>query len=812
MRSPGRAGQPSAGQLPVEQNHRRARRAPCGAGGTGIRAGVLCAAVAVSATAVPATAEVSTPPAAAGDVAQAEGAYTFDIATQPLAGALDAFAAVTGWNIGATAEVTAGAMSPGVSARLAPEEALRRLLAGSGVTYSRTGTSVTLARAATDSRADDGGIDLGPVVVSATRTATPVSQLTRSVTLVDEQDVQRQKRIDRSVGEILSKTVPGFSPSTEGMTDFGQTLRGRNFLTMIDGAPQSTPLRDGRRSLNTIDADAIERIEVVRGGTAAYGFGATGGLVNIITKRPEEGTLKGHSEAGLKLSTTHPEKSWEWHTNHQASGRTGKVDYLLNGTFVQRNSFFDSDGDRIPADPFGVQGGLADTDEYNILGKLGYEPDDEQRFELSLNRFYIRQDTEWGDTVDGDPAAGVKTRAARGNINAEEPGTENTLVNGQYRHEDVNGSEVTTQLYYGDLTTTYGKFPGFDQVEIISEKAGGRLTVDTPVELEAAPFNVIWGLDYLHDETSQPSIDGTTDTPDMAQDAYAGFAELEVPVGAWGLIRGGVRHERISVDVDDVTNSNGTFVNGGTLKFNETLYNLSGTAYVTDNIDVFAGYSQGFSLADIGRAISDTTETEAAALESEAQTVDNYEVGVRGTYDRWDGSVTAFYSTSDNGTSFNQDLEIAKQPERIQGIELAANVDATDKLRLGGTFTVMQGAIDLYGDDDYDEDLPSTRVPPMKVTAYAEYSPYDWWQARLQALYSGNRDPNSTQYGGSEVDDYMVVDLYNRFDVGAGELELGIENLLNADYFPVLNQAAAQSFAYSEGPGRTISATYVLQW
>ena len=126
---------------------------------------------------------------------------------------------------------------------------------------------------------------LDSLVVSATRIRTPASELTQSVTVVAGEEIAQQKRIDRNVGEILSKSVPGFSQSTEGLTDFGQTLRGRTFLTLIDGVPMSTPLRDGRRSLNTIDADAIERIEVVRGGTAVYGFGASGGLVNASLRR-----------------------------------------------------------------------------------------------------------------------------------------------------------------------------------------------------------------------------------------------------------------------------------------------------------------------------------------------------------------------------------------------------------------------------------------------------------------------------------------------------------------------------------------------
>ncbi len=156
---------------------------------------------------------------------------------------------------------------------------------------------------------DEGTDDLEPVVVSATRTETPVSELSRSVTVVDEQEIEEQASLDRNLGTILSKTVPGMGPSTEANSNFGQSMRGRGYLVLIDGIPQSTPLNDQSRDLNTIAPSSIERIEVVRGGTAVYGFGATGGLVNIITKKPSEEPVAGYSQAGARVSTEETDDS-----------------------------------------------------------------------------------------------------------------------------------------------------------------------------------------------------------------------------------------------------------------------------------------------------------------------------------------------------------------------------------------------------------------------------------------------------------------------------------------------------------------------
>ncbi|SEL04667.1 iron complex outermembrane recepter protein [Roseovarius azorensis] len=663
---------------------------------------------------------------------------------------------------------------------------------------------------------EDETVELGTLVLeSATRTETPVDETTRSVSVIDRETVQEQRRVDNTIGDILSKQVPGFSQSTEANSDFGQTLRGRTFLTLIDGVPQSTPLRDGRRSLNSIGAEAIEQIEIIRGGTAMYGFGATGGLVNIITKRPEDGAFNLEVGTGLSFSTQHVDDSLTWETSLNVSGRTGKLDYVFSGSFLQRGGRFDADGDRIPADPVGAQGGIADSDTSNLMLKLGYQLTEDQRLEVSTLYYNMEQDSNFaGISFAGDPDTDTKTPAVRGNFNPVNPGTENRNISLKYSNEDLLGSSVDLQFYHADIDIVYSKFPGFSQTRIGSEKLGARLTVDTPVTLGASEFNVIWGFDYLHDETRQTATDGPNTSPFLEQDAYAGFVQVNAPIGDIGKISGGMRHEIIDVDVSDFNRADGSFVPGGTLEFEETLFNISGTLYLTDRTDIYAGFSQGFTVADIGRSITDNTFATVSQASSEAQKTDNYEIGLRTKQNRWDGTIAMFFNESDNGATFDQNLNIVKQPEQIWGVEATLDVYATDTLTLGGTFTWMAGEVDLDGDGSFEEDLPSTRIAPAKITAYADYAPNDKWRARLQALYSADRNVNSTQFGGtSDIDDYLVFDLYGEiYDIAGGTVELGVDNIFNNEYTPVINQAYDSSFAYARAPGRTVSIGYTRRF
>lgn len=127
---------------------------------------------------------------------------------------------------------------------------------------------------------------LDEVVVSATRARQDLGSVASSVSVLRPQDLESQSAVTGDLGDMLAQTVPGLAPSNGSLSNFGQTLRGRSPFVMIDGVPQNTPLRDGARSLRTTGPETIERIEVVRGASALYGYGATGALSTLSRKSP----------------------------------------------------------------------------------------------------------------------------------------------------------------------------------------------------------------------------------------------------------------------------------------------------------------------------------------------------------------------------------------------------------------------------------------------------------------------------------------------------------------------------------------------
>ena len=135
-------------------------------------------------------------------------------------------------------------------------------------------------------------IVMDPVVVTATRTETPLSQVGSSVTVITAEEIEEKQ--ETQVLEIL-RSVPGvniYSYGTLGSTS-NISLRGtdnKHTLVLIDGIEfRDASTTSGGPQLENLSTDNIERIEIVRGAQSVlYGSDAIGGIINIITKKGSE--------------------------------------------------------------------------------------------------------------------------------------------------------------------------------------------------------------------------------------------------------------------------------------------------------------------------------------------------------------------------------------------------------------------------------------------------------------------------------------------------------------------------------------------
>ncbi|MGB4248034.1 MAG: TonB-dependent receptor plug domain-containing protein, partial [Pseudohongiellaceae bacterium] len=186
---------------------------------------------------------------------------------------------------------------------------------------------------------------LEEMLVTGSRTPERLDEVTASVSILDLDALRQDLGINAELQNILAFRVPGMAPSTNSSSNFGQTLRGRTTLVMIDGVPQSTPLRNGALDIRSIDAAALQRVEVVKGAASVYGNGAAGGIINYITRDAGEEALRGELQQNLRFSAIKSDDSIGHRVSGTVDGTLERLSYVVNATLDEHGVQRDADGD-----------------------------------------------------------------------------------------------------------------------------------------------------------------------------------------------------------------------------------------------------------------------------------------------------------------------------------------------------------------------------------------------------------------------------------------------------------------------------------
>jgi len=224
--------------------------------------------------------------------------------------------------------------------------------------------------------------DIEQVIISATRTPKLLCDIPGqadiiSSKMIEELPVNNVDDALRSVGNIFVNRSWGIFSKNASVTMRGLESSSRT-LVLIDGVPKNK-IAGGSVNWHNIHPDRIERIEVIKGpASALYGNNAMGGVINIITKKPDE-PLSVSAELFYGSYTT-------MGGNARLAGQAFKNDagfyWSLNGNYRQ--------GDGYIFEPLEY---LDDTDvetyleEWGLGGKLGYKFNSKHTLELAYDYY-----------------------------------------------------------------------------------------------------------------------------------------------------------------------------------------------------------------------------------------------------------------------------------------------------------------------------------------------------------------------------------------------------------------------------------------
>ena len=677
---------------------------------------------------------------------------------------------------------------------------------------------------------DNSGSDneLKEIVVSASRQPEILNEVPSSVTILSKKQIQQQLNISSNLSDILGASVPGLGFSTNRTQNLGQTLRGRRVLVMIDGIPQSTPLRDGAKDMRSLDPTVLDRVEVIKGATAIYGNGADGGLINYITKKANiDKTISGSTEAGTNFSLVKPKGTAGFFVSQLFSGKVNKIDYVVSGRYEETGLYRDAKG-RVLSPEYGMN----DLKNWNAFAKIGYDININNRIELMYNYFNSTQHTDYIAKAGVYGNFDSPTTGVKGQRPGDPEGTPyNHNASLSYTGENIIGNtDVNATLYFQNYLTLINYSDFFEnngQPATQSKKLGFRLNLNTPYEFSPLiTGNLTYGLDILSDITDTHLTDGRLVIPEMNMTNLAPYFQLKNMFGPNLVLKTGLRLENVNIDVPDYTTIgirnyvNGTYVgggiavNGGALDFSALMFN-AGLRYTKWALfKPFVSFSQSFSVADLGLVLRAAKENTVNNTSIKAVTANNYEFGFSGALDKFSYEGAVYYSTSKLGASYvyvDGNPQISRSPEKIYGFEVAAKYRLHSKIDIGANYSFTEGKRELTDKKVY---LGGDRINPPKLTAYTVFRPLENWSVFLQMINTSGRDKfepvnGAYTYGTGPVKSFTAFNLSSSYTFREkSTIRLGVENLFNKDYYSVISQWQSNNMNYVKENGTRLTISF----
>jgi iron complex outermembrane receptor protein len=687
------------------------------------------------------------------------------------------------------------------------------------------------------------------VIVTGTRVPRAVDKIPGAITVIGEEELAQTRAVTMDATAVLSRTVPGYSESSQAMSNTGENLRGRIALRLFDGVPQGSPLREGTRNGTFTDMGIVERIEVINGPSAAEGVGAAGGIINYISRSPSiEGT---EVELTTRYSSQFENDGDDWKIGATLTHKQDSFDLLAAASFIDRGMTYDGNGRAIGLN---TSGSVADSESENLFlkGGINFGANDSQRLQLSISRFNI---TGKGNyiLVDGDRTTGVPNTSVRGRpLGSKTEFNDFDQENLTYTHNEFLGGALTLNAYRADQQMRFVAEDGadrqdpliapigtlIDQSEIHTEKKGLRTGWARPNIFSVDGLEMNIGIDWVEDTAEQRlALTNRVWVPPMEYTSLAPYAQFSYDIGPVTLAAG-VRREDGELKVGDYVTTwfrDRRPVDGGTLSYEENLPNFGAVWRVAPGWSMFASYSKGFTLPNVGIPLrnvqcsndtpegrqpdgcpNDPRQSVEGILALEPIVVDNTEVGFNWRGSRASIGASYYESTSDFGVSLavdpvSEDFIMLRRPVEIEGYEFTSEFKITDTLKATALYSHTEGKTRSTDIGPLNREMGINDISPDKVGTSLTWQFAEAGDVTISSTSYIGRDLNEGRAGEEHTSGYTLFDLGANYQVGKGLLTLGVENV--TDKFYILSWSQVPGFRnYWSGRGRVTSLTYTMKF
>ncbi|MEJ1962838.1 MAG: TonB-dependent receptor [Gammaproteobacteria bacterium] len=745
-----------------------------------------------------------------------------DLPAQPLATSIQQLSRLSGLSIGGDASLVDGKTAPAVKGTLEPMDALKRLLAGTGLTASVDGNNLIIARPVTrlreisvEAQTPEGTAEVGYKVETLKNVGpwgerslqeTPYSMSVMSSELIANTLARDTAQLSR-----MNPTIQASTPNA--VLEGASQVMIRGFLNSV--ALDGVPTRFVSNS-SAISLEDIERVEVQNGpSTFLNDASSVGGVVNFVAKRPTAERM-----ATLTLGNYGGEQYYV----HADLG--GPID--TGGKFRYRLNLVGQDGETV------IEGD--DIKRSLVSGAVDWEPTQNLLIQLNASRRSFKQtgSPPYWNSLGGIAYTFVPESDRR--YTQDYVGSDSDTTKYGVRTTWKISDRVTLRANYVD-NTVKGEFNVAARDYIVTERTfnqfllpggpaqyddqGGYTYLDVALDTGriAHKLTLGYGGDIYHSYAY-------TNTPRFVQLNGLSFDAPLVPLPIFASTGERVRY-------NSSYNRRDGFKLGDDVRFNEQWSALVGASYsrileqslnvsgaVTNSYDDqkltptmsilykpvpwLTGYGTYIEELEAGTLVSSNYANFGEVFSPYVSK--QYELGAKS--DVGGMLLTAALFRLEKQNSF--EVPTAPQPTLTkdgrqvhQGVELTATGKLTPSLTLVGGVTYLDASVDKTSNIAIKGKRPS-QVADKLIKLYAEYN-----LPRLQGLsltggayYTGSSYADGTNL--IKVPEYTVVDVGARYVTGVWDrlmvFRLDVQNVTDEAYW-------ASPFAIGEPRTIAFSAT-----
>jgi len=476
--------------------------------------------------------------------------------------------------------------------------------------------------------------DTDVIVVSGTRLDTPISESGTSVTVIDETALARSAFALDAIA-----TTPGVSVNQNGAFGGVASVRIRGAaseqtLVLIDSVPVNDPTSPGGGyNFATLDSAQIERIEILRGSQSVlWGTDAIGGVVSIITKRPQAGVgVTGFAEVG-SFNTVRGGAAVE--------GADARGDFRLGISAITSDGLSKADEDD----------GNTEDDGYEAVtlsGRAGYA--------LGFGRIDVT--ARYVDAENEFDSFGSATGVADGDEVGESQQFSGALT---FTTDHFDGAlETLLQVAYADIER--------------ENFTNGAPSFSAEGERIVYRYQGTWTISERH-RLAFGAEREETQANDNDAEIHGVFALLELePVDGF-ILTGGVRHDEADRFGDQTTGK------------------LAVSWQVAEQVRLRGTVGTGFKAPTIFQTTFFCCGATAPNADLAAENSEGYDIGVEYALANGRGVLEAvwFDQTVENQINFSGGRYENVSKVETSGVELAARYALTDAWSIAGNYTWLE--------------------------------------------------------------------------------------------------------------------------